>query len=419
MRLAYSFDINHDARLLGLCKASKDLYNQALYEVKRRLETDNEFLFYKDLNKIMQTRLNLENEVNYRKLKAQCSQQILMLLDKNIKSYIKSVKDYSKNKSKYKGVPKMPGYKKKYNNLIYTNQCCQIKDGYLILEKNVKIRIPQYDKYGKYLSSFNQVRVIAKPTYFKIEIVYSRDAENADLNYEEYSSIDLGIDNIVTLGAHNNQPILISGRQVKSINQYFNKRLAKYQSIKDSQNIKRQTKRICKLYSDRENAMNDVFHKISRLIVNYLVHNKIGNLVIGYNANWKDSVSLGNKTNQKFVQIPYLKLIDYLKYKCELVGIKLVLHEESYTSKCDALALEPVCKRESYSGKRVKRGLFQSSVGRLVNADVNGMLNILRKVVGDSYVSKIIDSGLLFNPVKVRNIFNASSKTFIKNLSIT
>jgi putative transposase len=419
MQLTYSFNINHDSVLLGLCKASKELYNQALYEVNRSLEETGKFLFYEDLNKIMRTKLNLENEVNYRKLKAQCSQQILMLLDKNVKSYIKSVKDYSKNKSKYKGMPKMPGYKKNYNNLIYTNQCCQIKDGYLILEKNVKICIPQYDKYGKWLSSFNQVRVIVKPTYFKIEIVYSRDVENAGLNYEEYSSIDLGIDNLVTLGTHNSQPLLISGRQVKSINQYFNKRLAKYQSIKDSQNIKRQTKRICKLYSDRENAMNDVFHKISRLIVNYLVHNKIGNLVIGYNANWKDSVSLGNKTNQKFVQIPYLKMINYLKYKCELVGIKLVLHEESYTSKCDALALEPVSKRESYSGKRVKRGLFQSASNKFVNADVNGMLNILRKVVGDSYVSKIIDSGLLFNPVKVRNVFDTCSKTFIKNLSIT
>lgn len=418
MRLAYSFDINHDSGLLGLCKVSKELYNQALYEVNRSLEETGKFLFYDDLNRIMRTKLNLENEVNYRKLKAQCSQQILMLLDKNVKSYIKSVKDYSKNKSKYKGVPKMPGYKKKYNNLIYTNQCCQIKDGYFILEKNVKIRIPQYDKYGKYLSSFNQVRVIVKPTYFKIEIVYSRDAENADLNYEEYSSIDLGIDNIVTLGAGCSQPILISGRQVKSINQYFNKRLAKYQSIKDLQNVKRQTKRIGKLYSDRENRLNDIFHKISRFIVNYLVYNKIGNLVIGYNANWKDSVSLGRKTNQKFVQIPYLKLINYLKYKCELVGVKLVLHEESYTSKCDALSLESVCKHESYSGKRVKRGLFQSSVGRLVNADVNGMLNILRKVVGDSYVSRIIDNGLLFNPVKVRNVFYTCSKTFIKNLSI-
>jgi len=419
MRLVYSFDINNDARLLSMCKVSKELYNQALYEVRHSLEETGKFLFYDDLNRIMKTKLNLENEVNYRKLKVQCSQQILMLLDKNIKSYVKSVKDYSKNRSKYKGQPQLPNYKKKYNNLTYTNQCCQIKDGYLILDKNIKIRIPQYDKYGKYLSAFKQVRVIVKHTYLKIEIVYDKDVENADLNYGEYSSIDLGIDNLVTLGTPNNQPLLISGKHVKSINQYFNKRLAKYQSIKDMQRIKRQTKRICKMYVDRERRLDDIFHKISRFIISYLVYNKIGNLVIGYNANWKDSVSLGKKTNQKFVQIPYLKLINYLKYKCELVGIKLVLHEESYTSKCDALSLEPVRMHESYSGKRVKRGLFQSSSNRLVNADVNGMLNILRKVVGDSYVSRIIDSGLLFNPIKIKNLFDTSSKTFIKNLSIT
>ena len=130
-------------------------------------------------------------------------------------------------------------------------------------------------------------------------------------------------------------------------------------------------------------------------------------LIVGYNKGWKTGVNMGKKNNQKFTQIPFARLISYLEYKCRLSGIEFVVNEESYTSKCDALALEPISKHDSYLGKRIKRGLFQSSVGKLINADVNGALNITRKVVGDSngVIQRIIDSGLLFNPVRVRSVF--------------
>ena len=104
--------------------------------------------------------------------------------------------------------------------------------------------------------------------------------------------------------------------------------------------------------------------------------------------------------------IPFDKLISYLKYKCEMIGISVIEHEESYTSKCDALSFENICKHDNYNGKRIKRGLFQSSAGKLINADVNGALNIMRKVVGDSYVSKIIDSDLLFRPIKFNDLYS-------------
>jgi len=415
MKLVYSFNINNDNNILDLCKISKNLYNQALYEINTNLK-DNKFLFYNDLNKIMISKFNLENQINYKLLKAQISQQILMLLDKNIKSYYKSIKDYKINPHKYKGKPKLPKYKKKYNLLIYTNQCSQIKNSYIILSKDLKICIPQWNKYKNSIKSYNQIRIIPKLNYIKIEIVYNKDIENNNLDYNNYSSIDLGINNLVTLISNNNlKPLLISGKQIKSINQYFNKQLSKLQSIKDKQKIKGLTNKIKILYEKRENIIKDLFHKISRFIINYLVKNKIGTLIIGYNKGWKDSIALGRKTNQKFVQIPYLRLIDYLKYKSELIGIKLILNEESYTSKCDGLSLEKISKHDNYSGKRIKRGLFQSNKGVLINADINGALNILRKVVGDSQTSifEIINSGLLFNPIKIRDLFNMNNLNFL------
>ena len=151
----------------------------------------------------------------------------------------------------------------------------------------------------------------------------------------------------------------------------------------------------------------DVFHKISRKIVDLLIDSKITKLVVGYNKGWKTGVNMGKKNNQKFTQIPFARLVSYLEYKCELAGIEIVIHEESYTSKCDSLAFEKIGKHENYLGKRKNRGLFQSSVGKLINADVNGALNIMRKVVGDSCESirRIIDRGLLFNPVRITNVF--------------
>jgi putative transposase len=407
MKLVYSFDINNDDSILGLCKTSKELYNQALYEVRQSLANDNKFLFYQDLNKIFQTKTNLENEINYKKLKAQVSQQCLMLLDKNIKSYIKSIKKWSKDKNSFKGKPKLPNYLKKHNLLVYPNQSSSIKDGYINLSKTIKITIPQWDKYKDIIKDYNQIRVIPKNGFIRIEIIYNKEIDNVDLNYEKYSSIDIGINNLVSI-IDEDFVKLINGKQIKSINQFFNKRLSHLQSIKDKQNIKT-TNKIKNLYYERENKLKDLLHKISRYIVNLLIKNKTGNLIIGYNKDWKDSISLGRKNNQKFVQIPYLQLLNYIKYKCELVGIKMKLTEESYTSKCDALAFEHLGKNEKYLGKRIKRGLFQSSIGKLLNADINGAINILRKVVDNSYVNRIIDRGLVFNPVRIRNLYQLSS----------
>ena len=151
--------------------------------------------------------------------------------------------------------------------------------------------------------------------------------------------------------------------------------------------------------------MSDLMHKVSKHIIRYMLSKKIGTIVVGYNRGWKDSIRIWKRNNQTFVQIPYKTLISYLKYKCEMNGIKLIETEESYTSKCDALAMEMIEKHEVYQGKRIKRGLYQSSVNKLINADVNDALNIMRKVFNDS-AERIIGRGLLFNPMKLNDLCN-------------
>jgi putative transposase len=159
--------------------------------------------------------------------------------------------------------------------------------------------------------------------------------------------------------------------------------------------------RIRKITLFRNCWIEDKLHKISRYIVDFCKSNNIGTIIIGLNKEWKNEINIGKRNNQHFVSIPHSKLIDKIVYKANLLGIEVITHEESYTSKIDHLAFEPLKKQESYLGKRKKRGLFQSSVGKLINADINGAIGIARKVVGDSFIGKIIDSGFVFNPVRI------------------
>lgn len=409
MRLLYKFNIGQNENISSLCKISNNLYNQALYIFRETLSNEDKWLSYFELDTIMKNTKNLDGNINYKLLKAQCSQQVLRILDKNIKGYYKSVQDYKKYPNKYKGKPGLPSYRKRGSefNMYYTNQNCKIKDGKIVLSKELSIDIPQYEKYSDLIKNFKHVRIKPLACGYKIEIIYEvKDAEVSKGREEKIASIDLGIDNLATIVSEN-FTIIFSGKFVKSHNQLFNKTLAKLNSIKDLQKIKGTTRRIKKLYYDRGQYIEDVFHKISRKIVNLLIDSKITKLIVGYNKGWKQNVNMGKKNNQKFTQIPFARLVSYLEYKCELVGIEIVIHEELYTSKCDSLAFEKIGKHENYLGRRRKRGLFQSSVGKLINADVNGALNIMRKVVGDSCESirRIIDRGLLFNPVRITNVF--------------
>lgn len=327
-----------------------------------------------------------------------------------MKAYCKTIKDFKVHPTKYKAMPQLPSFRKRGSlfNLYYSNQSASIKDGKIRLAKDLVIPIPQWEKYKERVQDFQQVRILPSGKKLKVEIVYRQEAIDTDLNKSKYASIDLGIDNLATMVTDKGS-FLYSGRFLKSYNRNFNRQLAKLQSIKDKQGIKRITKRMQNLYEKRDRYFEDAFHKYSRMIVNHLIENRTGNLVVGYNTGWKQSVNIGKRNNQKFVQIPFARLASYLKYKCEMVGIRFVKNEESYTSKCDALAKEEIGKHKSYLGKRVKRGLFRSSTGRCINADVNGAVNILRKVVGESdYINQIISSGRLLRPIRYSNPFRVA-----------
>lgn len=410
MNLIYSFYIPQTEQLVNLCKVSNNLYNQALYLFRQALKNENRWLWYADMDKLMKEAHNLEGAINYRLLKAQVSQQILKVLDRNVKAYCKAIKDFKAHPSKYKAMPQLPSFRKRGSlfNLYYTNQSASIKDGKIRLAKDLMVPIPQWNKYKERIQDFQQVRILPYGKKLKVEIVYRYEVKDADLDKSKYASIDLGIDNLATMITDKGS-FLYSGKFLKSYNRNFNRQLARLQSIKDKQGIKKATKRIQGIYEKRDRYFEDAFHKYSRMIVNHLIENRIGNLVVGYNTGWKQSVNIGKRNNQKFVQIPFARLASYLKYKCEMAGIRFVENEESYTSKCDALAMEEIRKHESYLGKRVKRGLFRSSTGKYINADVNGAVNILRKVVGESdCISQITGSGRLLRPIRYRSPFRVA-----------
>lgn len=404
MQLVYKFNHKHNKqRLTKLCKISNNLYNQALFLIKKEYDLSGKYLSYKELDKLLKTTYNLEGEINYRLLKAQVAQQILKNLDKNYKSFFKSIKEYNKNPSKFKGLPKPPSFKKKegLNVLYYTNQCSQIKNNKIILEKDLVIPIPKYK--NKNFNNFNQIRIIPKNDTFEVEIIYTVDDIEMKQN-DNIASIDFGINNLVTLLPNKHKPLIINGKQIKHINQFYNKQKAYLTSIKDKMKLK-YTKLLHALDRKRNNKIKDLMHKTSAFIVQYCLENNISKLIVGYNKSWKTHINLGKRNNQQFTNIPFHKLLQMLYYKCKMIGCNVIETEESYTSKCDHLSNEEMKHHKNYLGKRIKRGLFKSNTGKVINSDVNGALGIMRKVVDESVIKQIINRGLLFNPVKIKNLF--------------
>lgn len=383
--------IINNKEIEDLCIKSKNLYNQALYYTRQAYFGKIQYFTEYDLSKILAE----FNEKNYRALPPQTSQQIIKVLFKSWKSYWTTLRDYKKNPQKYSGKPKIPNYKKKAFVVIFTNQAARLqKNGYIKFPKSIKLKPLKTNA-----KNISQVRIVPQANTFKIEVIYEKEEIDLKLNKENILSLDLGINNFVTaIDNVGTQPFIINGKILKSFNQWYNKNLALYKSYVGDRGT---SKRLKKLTHYRNCYIEDKLHKISKNIIDHCVQNNIGTIVIGKNKNWKQNINLGSKTNQKFAELPHTRLIDKITYKAKLLSISIELTEESYTSKCDNLALEPLYKHETYVGKRIKRGLFQSSVGKLINADVNGALGIGRKVFGDSFVKTISNSGNVFLPYKI------------------
>lgn len=382
-----------DNRFEDICLKSGLLYNYVLFNVRQGI-FDGSYIKEYDFS----TKLCKENQFDFRNLPTAVSQQVIAQVFSSIMSWIRSKKEYEKSPSKFKSKPKLPKYKrgKKQNMVVFTTSACRLKnDGCIHFIKN--IIQPIKTKIGE--NKLCQVRIIPQATCYVVDVIYEKKEQDLNLDKNNVLSIDLGLNNLCTCISNVGiRPFIVNGKIIKSFNQWYNKRKARLMSYIGDKGI---SNRLRQLNNYRNFWIDDHIHKISRFIVNHCIDNNIGSLVIGLNRGRKIGINLGKKTNQKFVEIPFSKLIDKISYKCKLVGISFQVNEESYTSKVDHLAFEKLCKHDVYLGKRKKRGLFQSSIGKLINADINGAIGIGRKVFGDFYVSRIIDSGLAFNPVRV------------------
>lgn len=377
------------------CCMSKNLYNFANYHIRQSFTKEGIYLNYNKIDKLMKLE---ENEKDYRNMiTSKSAQQCLRLLDKNWKSFFSAIKDYNKHKDKYLGRPKLPKYLSKNgrNILIFTNQDCKLKNGYIHFPKKMNGFTIKTD-----LQNFQQVRVLPRGSKIIIEIVYNKETEETKKDNNKYLSIDIGLDNLATITNNCNKPfIILNGRQIKSINQFYNKQMAHYRSIAKRINNLDYTKRMDNLTNKRNNLIDDLIHKASRKVVNYALSYGANTIIIGNNKNWKQSSKMNKKVNQNFINIPHSKLIKQIEYKAKIVGINVIVTEESYTSGTSFLDNEVPVKDNYNKNRRVFRGLFISNKGIKINSDVNGSLQIMKKVIPNAFSQGIEDYG--FNPIRV------------------
>ena len=358
-----------------MCLLSKNLYNQSLYRVRQYYFKNKKYLTYaNNVNSLTQ-----EQQVDYISLPRKVSQWVCKQVDQNFKSFFASLK--SKNVNHKVRIPQYLD-KNSRNILTFTNQAIsqkELKKGYLKLsgcENKIKVLH----------NNIQQVRIIPQANRYVVEIIYNVP----DVEYKTNKNcvgIDLGLNNLATIGGNTIAPIIINGRPLKSINQFYNKKLSKLKSRQDlCKNKTVNKKKIQTLTNKRNNKIKDYLHKASRILVNHLVSNDISTIVIGHNKEWKQDINIGKQNNQKFVQIPFNTFIHMITYKAQMQGIKVIQREESYTSKCSFMDNEEICKHEKYKGNRIKRGLYKTQTGRLINADLNGALNILKKEISNAFV---------------------------------
>lgn len=371
--------------------ASKNLYNLANYHMRQSYIHTGTYLGYAEVYHLV------KHSDAYQALPRKVSNDVLRLLDKNWKAFRKGLAVWCADPSTFLGRPKLPKYKDKQkgrNILIYDRQALSkkaLKKG-MIAPSQLGIDLPTEHKKVK------QVRIVPRTGFYVVEIVYEQEPTPAAVDPLLVAGIDIGLNNLATLTSNKAGlvPLLVNGRPLKRINQWYNKERARLQSHL-SRHRRLSSPRLEHLTNKRTSQIDHYLHTQSHRIIERLVWEGIGTLVIGKNDGWKQEINMGKRTNQQFVQIPFARFIHMLIYKAELVGIKVILQEESHTSKCSFLDLEPICHHERYMGKRIKRGLFRTSTGRHINADVNGSLNIIRKAIPDSFGQGIV--GVAVRPV--------------------
>ena len=404
--------------LAHLCYHSARLYNVGLYSVRQHYFNTNSYLSYYANYHACKT-----NE-NYTILLSDTSQQILRLVDRDMQSFFKLLT--LKKTGKYSATVKLPKYKKSESLSTYVVQgrSCRIqKDGkvaigltkkfrelYGIEDRRILFTIP---KNIQNVSEFKEIRIIPQfeGKQFSIEFIYESSKQLRKAEGDGYMSIDLGVSNLASCTIFSNgdaQQFIVDGRRLKSINHYYNKKAAMLKSeyAKNKSISSSNTKRMMRLMNGRSNRINDYFNRVVKILVNKCLNNGVTTLVIGYNKGQKQGISIGKVNNQNMVMIPFYKLRQKLQYQCELHGIFYCPQEESYTSKAsclddDVIPVYGEAVSVSFSGKRIHRGLYRASDGTVLNADINGSINILKKYFKER------KSNVAFTTDDVRVLLNA------------
>lgn len=405
-----------------LCSLSRKLGNCAVYLLRHRFFEKAPVLTRKELD----TELRHQYGSDYRAMPSAASAQRQgQVIAKQFKSFAKAAVEYSKHSEKFQGKPRLPGYRKKYRTFYVGRNGYQIRDGQLTITggKDIgfsPIRVVCCERQELNAKAQEAVagdlRIIPMGNTFIVELTYrvgreeSNNSKSVSLNPNEALCCDLGIDNFAAFVSTKPgvRPFLVKGKILKSINQRYNKQVAELKSKKHYEHIRiKGVKRYWQL--------QDLMHKASRLAVNFCLAHDLGRIVIGTNKNWKQRVSLGRRNNQNFVMLPHAKFIEMVRYKAEEYGIQVTVREESYTSRASAMDFDEIPDFDpkgrnpttSFSGRRLKRGLYQSSKRHLINADINGAANIGRKELGDEWLKKLLelDGGVFVDtPAVVRNL---------------
>lgn len=403
---------NQYEAILEMCVYANNLYNVGLYQIRQHFFAAHQYLRYEE-----NYHLCKGNE-NYKLLQAGISQQILRSCDRSFKSFFALVS--KKQSGVYDKKVRIPHYRAKGGKylLVLSTNAINIKNGYLTVPMSRTfakqhadldaIRIPIPKRIAD--KRINEVRIVPvlNGRALKIQYCFEQQAEPQNLNAGNALAIDVGLDNLASCVTTTGTSFIVNGRKLKSINQWYNKQLAHYASIKDHQHIKGFTESMSRITDRRNRQVTDYMHKAARCIVDFCIANDIGTLIVGRNIDQKQSVNMGKANNQKFVQIPFDQLRTYLKCLCGRYGIAYIETEESYTSKASFLDGDdiPVFDAKNpytgtFSGKRVRRGLYRTKENTLVNADINGACNIAKKGKQNLDIEGLC-RGLLASPLRIR-----------------
>jgi len=405
--------------LSSLCHQVKNLYNRANYLYKQAQQQRTTLSYY-ELNG------QLKGEECYMLLPAHTAQHTLKLLCRNWKAFYQARKEWKVHPERFLGSPQPPKYKSPGGEMvaIITNQQVRIQNGWLLLPKKVGFKIKTRLTS---LDSIREVRIVPRGVGYTVEIVYHKNIpKRLQKKNTRKGAMDLGLTNLVTFVDNiGSRSIIVKdeGKGIKSTTQYYLKRISQLQEQYAQQQRKqlRQQNRLVygqvyhRLRERWRRKVKEYFHQLSRFLVNLWKERELSTIYIGYNPLWKQQVRLRKKTTQLFVIIPFHHLISLLEYKAAEEGIDIVLVDESYTSKCSFLDNEPVQKQTSYQGRRVKRGMFKSATGQLINADVNAAYNILLKSDPQALPPRSVGGvgGYVIYPHRVSYSTMTSTKTLV------